>query len=240
MREYLSAIHDTFHASPDSMDERFGDICVDLTASPCAAGTFEDVDWPLPNVWLGVSVEDQTRANERIPDLLATAAAIRWLSCEPLLGPVDLTRIKRFPPGTADKEWINAIAGRMWTDQTGLPNPDPRWAYPGMPFSEGYGLNWIVAGGESGRNARPCHPDWARSLRDQCAAAGVPFHFKQWGEWAPHPEGRSEGFGSHGAIWHEERWWRFKRGDRHCDVWSVGKKRAGRLLDGVEHNDLPA
>ena len=91
--------------------------------------------WPLPNVWLGISAEDQARADERIPYLLATPAAVRFVSAEPLLGPVDLTQINR--------------------------------------------LDWVIAGGESGPGSRPMHPDWVRSLRDQCQAAGTAFFFKQ-------------------------------------------------------------
>ncbi|PNU03119.1 phage Gp37/Gp68 family protein [Novosphingobium guangzhouense] len=202
------------------------------------------MSWPLPNVWLGVSVEDQQRADERIPDLLSTPAAIRWLSCEPLLGPVDLTRVKRFPAGTAEKEFINAVGGRMWTDQTGLPNSDPSWAYPGRAFSEGRGLDWIVVGGESGKGARPMHPVWARSLRDQCASADVPFFFKQFGDWMPSELCRLGCsardiliYDETGKVWREAqddgRW----IGDQA--MCRVGKKRAGRHLDGVEHNGMP-
>ena len=100
--------------------------------------------WPLPNLWLGVSVEDQATADLRIPALLDTPAAVRWLSCEPLLGPVDITG------------YLCSAGGSEFVD-------------------------WVVVGGESGPRARPMHPAWARSLRDQCQAAGVPFHFKQAG-----------------------------------------------------------
>jgi len=105
-------------------------------------------NWPLPNVWLGTSVEDQKWADIRIPKLLDAPAAVRFLSCEPLLGPVDL----RIYPGS-------------WVD-------------------------WVIVGGESGPGARPMHPDWARSLRDQCVAAEVPFFFKQWGGRIPKAGGR--------------------------------------------------
>lgn len=104
--------------------------------------------WPLRNLWLGVSVEDQKRADLRIPALLDTPAWIRWLSCEPLLGPVDID--------TAD----------------------------GGASCDG-GIDWVVVGGESGHGSRPMHPEWARSLRDQCTSSDIPFFFKQWGEWAP-------------------------------------------------------
>lgn len=137
--------------------------------------------WPLPNVWLGVSVENQRWADIRIPALLDTPAAVRFLSCEPLLGPVTL---------------------------------DP-WGGDGPPPA---GLHWVICGGESGPGARPMHPDWARSLRDQCVAAGVPFLFKQWGAWLPCADPTCECDGS-------------------C---RVGKKRAGRELDGRTWDEYPA
>ena len=109
---------------------------------------------PFQNVWLGVSVEDQKRADERIPPLLETPAAVRFVSVEPLLGPI-----------TFHCEWLD-------TDFRELDQPDAR-------------LDRIIVGGESGPGARPMHPEWARSLRDQCQAVGVPFFFKQWGTWVP-------------------------------------------------------
>lgn len=111
--------------------------------------------WPLTNVWLGVSVEDQERADARVPHLLETSAAVRFLSCEPLLGPVDLRLNFR-------------------TDRDDMTSPKRREL-----------LHWVIVGGESGPDARPMHPDWVRSLRGQCVDAGVPFFFKQWGAWAP-------------------------------------------------------
>jgi protein gp37 len=149
---------------------------------------------PLPNVWLGTSVEDQQRADERIPALLDTPAAVSFLSMEPLLGPVDL---------------VNMAS---------------------EPFH--YGLGWIIVGGESGPGARPMHPQWARDLRDQAVAFGVPFLFKQWGAWAPLPVG-PEGTVSVGS------------GDV---VWTglpleasrlVGKHAAGRELDGRTWDEFP-
>lgn len=132
--------------------------------------------WPLPNVWLGVSVEDQQRADERIPDLLATPAAVRWLSCEPLLGPVDLTDITiRVRPGEAPSglSGVDALTGIHWDASdaiTGIHgDPDPR-------------IDWVVAGGESGNGARGSTAEVEanmRRLRDQCFAAGVPFFGKQ-------------------------------------------------------------
>jgi protein gp37 len=207
--------------------------------------------WPLPNVWLGVSVEDQQRADERIVDLLQTPAAIRWLSCEPLLGPVDLTRVHfgtcGFDPAEGSgleglhtlRMNINALAG---VQSFGWP-----------------GLDWIVVGGESGPGARPMHPDWARSLRDQCATAGVPFLFKQWGEWAPIDGPRVKGCIANRSAWpagerpkvemirldHTGRSWAAK--DRSAPtiyhsylMAKLGKRTAGRLLDGVQHDGYPA
>lgn len=119
-----------------------------------------DEVWPLPNVWLGVSTEDQKWADIRIPALLETPAAVRFISAEPLIGPITLS--------------ADAI-GRY---------------YGGDPREDERGLDWVIVGGESGRGARPMHPDWARSLRDQCTSAGVPFLFKQWGGRTPKANGR--------------------------------------------------
>lgn len=174
---------------------------------------------PPPGIWLGVSVEDQTRADERIPDLLATPAAVRFLSCEPLLGPVDLMHVDY-------GAYMNGLTGRTAHEY----DPVCRWPLlkPFYHMQSGYsspGIDWVIAGGESGPNARPMHPTWARSLRDQCAAAGVPFHFKQNGEWVSVSE--VAGPGEH---------YQFPDG---ATVRRTGKKLAGRLLDGIDHNGLP-
>lgn len=170
---------------------------------------------PLPNVWLGVSVEDQARADERMPDLLATPAAVRWISAEPLLGPVDL------------KDFL--------------------LCHDAAPPCAGPSKYWVVAGGESGPGARPMHPDWARSLRDQCAAAGVPFLFKQWGEWRETDgpkttiENRKIGKGTHwltrDGLLHEGSNFSIYHDYR---VLKMGKRAAGRTLDGVLHDGYPA
>ena len=150
------------------------------------------IEWPLPNAWLGVSVEDQKRADERIPDLLATPAAVRWISAEPLLGPVDLTRIAE--PDDEKDGVIDALLGCNWIEQN-VTEPDYRPCRPGhegrvmgryVTSSEeeilaNQRLNWVVVGGESGPCARvwPGFEDACRSLRDQCRSAGVPFFMKQ-------------------------------------------------------------
>jgi protein gp37 len=180
--------------------------------------------WPLPNVGLSTSVEDQKTADERIPHLLRCRAALRFLSCEPLLGAVDL-----WPVMEDHKEYRRIHENACFRD----PSTHP-WA-----------IQWVIVGGESGRKARPMHPDWARSLRDQCTAAGVPFFFKQWGEWAPGkfgapPKGRRS-FG-HWVKWYEGH--RFMEGEiSHDDeriMYLLGKQASGNLLDGVAHQEWPA
>lgn len=230
MRDYIAAIVDTYHASPNSMDKRFGEICVDLTNSPCASGAFEDRGWPLRNVWLGVSVEDQKRADERIPVLLDTPAAIRFISAEPLLGAI-------------------RIVDAMWAGDT--------------PPTENLhaSLDWVIAGGESGPNARPSHPDWFRDLRDQCAEAGTAFFFKQWGVWHEAATELRELDGSHLQVDADSY-----EGEEIFDaaidrliaadgrtftpatlppdtlarlIERIGKKAAGRQLDGRTHDEFP-
>jgi protein gp37 len=149
--------------------------------------------WPLPNVHLGVSVEDRKYGLPRIEHLLQTPAAVRFLSIEPLLedlGTIDLT-----------------------------------------------GIHWVIVGGESGKGARPMHPDWARSIRDQCVAAGVPFFFKQWGEWWPCERGDNREFSRDLPAMNggpnEVR----MLGD--VAMLRIGKKNAGRVLDGRTWNEVP-
>ncbi|HUW52953.1 MAG TPA: DUF5131 family protein [Rhodanobacter sp.] len=199
------------------------------------------MSWPLPNVWLGVSVENQAAADERIPRLLQTPATVRWLSCEPLLGPVDFTSV-----GWPDKDGhrVDVLRAGYWNAKGHLAcGPSAALGAPRGGFtnhSDMQRIDWVVAGGESGPGGRPMHPDWARSLRDQCAAAGVPFLFKQWGEWAPANSGmwfyalmdcapfapRAAGKDTHDF-------------DDTCGAVRIGKKRAGRILDGNEHNAYP-
>ncbi|MFI6215665.1 DUF5131 family protein [Nocardia brasiliensis] len=184
--------------------------------------------WPLPNVWLGVSVESQKWADIRIPQLLDTPAAVRWISAEPLLGPVDLAA------------WLPGAC-----TCTTIPLPQPMH-YDGCPALKWRGLDWVVAGGETGPGARPMHPDWARSLRDQCTAAGASFFFKQWGDWTgEHREG------DQWAWTPPDTWVSYETGTTTTEadataaggswqaVWRVGKKRAGRELDGRTWDEYP-
>jgi protein gp37 len=174
-------------------------------------------DWPLANVWAGVSVEDQPNAH-RLDDLVETIAAVRWVSAEPLLGEVDFT---------------------AWLDR----------------------IHWVVVGGESdkGPRARPMHPDWPLALLRQCEAAGVPFLFKQHGDWAPYVA--VGGVGWHNATPQRESYkgptmgvilvpgGEYQGGkafrtefmkEGQAIVLHLGKERAGRLLNGRTYDGLPA
>lgn len=184
--------------------------------------------WPLPNVWLGTSASDQASADLRIPQLLDCPAAVRFVSAEPLLGPLILSRLK-FSGGAE----IDALRGRDL--ETGRLGP---------------ALDLVIAGGESGRGARPMHPDWARSLRDQCVASGVPFFFKQVGEWAVEidrerddPDWRAD-YSRKFANEGQTRWLNIDggsgfHGERFHVMRRVGKARAGRLLDGRTWDQMP-
>lgn len=176
---------------------------------------FDGKFWPLPNVWLLVSIEDQESADHRIQILRQTPAAVRGISAEPLIGPISMSRVSRGGTGREGN------------------------------------IHWVVVGGESGPKARPMHPEWVRVLRDQCAAAGVPFLFKQWGEWSPACDYYDEDEGilddalnaPHKLLTVGGYGW-----DEDFDgqppigtyiVQRVGKKAAGRLLDGVLHDGYP-
>ncbi len=147
-------------------------------------------EWPQ-NVWLGTSVENQTFAERRLPILLRHHAAVRFLSCEPLLGPLDL---------------------QPWFNRKGL-----------------FPIDWVIAGGESGPNSRPMHPDWPKSLLQQCQDYSVPFHFKQWGHWVPAELMEEQGKPTLLKL----------RNERPVEMVRVSKKLAGRTLEGTTWNGLP-
>jgi protein gp37 len=225
-RVFCASMADVFEDHPDVVEARrtLFDVISDtpgldwllLTKRPenikpmliDAGCGFQDLP---PWVWIGTSVEDQEQADERIPHLLNVPAQVRFLSCEPLLGPVDLSEMAR--------------RGR---DSYGLRDG---------------GIHWVICGGESGHGARPMHPDWARSLRDQCQAAGVAYFFKQWGEYAPAPWDNPKpalavcADGTHvvAQIGHVLG---FREADEVC-MERMGKHAAGRLLDGREWNEAP-
>lgn len=189
--------------------------------------------WPLPNVWLGISAEDQKRADERIPDLLQSPAALRWVSAEPLLGRIDFRMIAADDTGE-----IDALTGTVFCQGRNEPAKIPR-------------LDWIVVGGESGPEARPMHPDWARQIRDACRATDVIFHFKQWGAWIPKidrerddPDWRADYSHKFNDRRPEIRWLNLDggrgfHGERFHIMRRVGAKKAGYELDGQTHRDLP-
>lgn len=205
------------------------DLCVDAGIETGCGSAFETEHWPLKNVWLGVSVENQKAAEERIPLLERIPAAVRFLSCEPLLGPINFK-------GLFSKATLATSLKSKLTH-----------------------IHWIIAGGESGHGARPMHPDWVRSLRDYCEKYNVPFLFKQWGNFIPNamPFRDKQHWINKATGWLTG--WR--RGKDVCidtagkpcliggdftvaaypvfPMWSVGKHKAGRHLDGKEHNEFP-
>jgi protein gp37 len=177
------------------------------------------------NVWLGTSVESQEYADNRIPELLKCRdlSPVLFLSCEPLVGPVDLRPA-------------------LWLEDQ----------YFGLRGKVDRAIDWVITGGESGPEARPCHPEWFRDLRDQAGAARVPFHFKQWGEWAP---GTVPGIVPHAAMLINGKYCTPDSRDARIALdrevngqWDrlqptvmarIGKKAAGRMLDDVEHDAFP-
>jgi protein gp37 len=147
--------------------------------------------WPR-NVWLGTTAENQRWAERRVPLLLEQPAAVSFLSCEPLLGPINLNA------------WLGTGARSR-------------------------GVSWVIVGGESGHRARPMNPEWARALRDQCDKHDVPFHFKQWGNWRP-VKGGANGYAVRNLS---------SAAGIPIQMVNMGKKAAGRRLDGQERNGLP-
>lgn len=206
--------------------------------------------WPLPNVWVGVSVEDQKAADRRIPALLDTLAAVRWISAEPLLGPIDLHSVRY----RGDVDYLLDPLHRRHR-RLGQPATDGT-----APFQVGlanlHGLDWVVVGGETAPvqedddgalvAPRPMHPDWVRSLRDQCIPAEVAFYFKQWGDVAPSRQVPAAASTSRSVP----RAWlidldgatravgRDARGDA-VTVQRVGVKAAGNTIDGQVIEQYP-
>jgi len=202
-----------------------------LTKRPQNIKKMLPADWGrgYPNVWLGTTCENQTTADRNIPHLLVIPAVRRFVSAEPLLGPIDFKNwmddlcpnclnSECHPTIRADSADVFSKCGRFVVE-----TPEPL-------------LHWIIVGGESGPHARPMHPDWARTIRDQCAAAGTEFLFKQWGEWAardvlaqdiPKFLKLRDGSGPVHIF------------DDNESIARVGKSYAGRLLDGIEHNGRP-
>lgn len=175
----------------------------EMRNSPAAIAAWQDAKMLSPHIWLGVTAENQQRADERIPTLLQIPAAVRFVSVEPMLGPVDLD------------QYLPVIVGHN------------RYHW------ERGDLDWVICGGESGPGARPMNPDWVRRLRDQCVYGGIPFFFKQWGEYC-YPEQMKrdtyrETDSAHNLAGHGE----------YNKPWRVGKKKAGRELDGRTWDEYP-
>jgi protein gp37 len=192
----------------------------------------------LPNVWIGTTVESQEWADRRVPELLKIPAVVRFLSCEPMSGAVDLTRVQTTQhwPDKREPSKLNALRGYTYSRR------EP-YTHGGVLVEKGEtdyvdlhnagAVHWVIAGGESGGQARALHPGWVKSLRDQCKAAGVPFFFKQWGEWVPQGEKTAEPMADDELL----------RGKKHDDgtlMLRVGKKDAGAYLDGKEWRQMPA
>lgn len=248
MRDYINSV--VFN-EPCRINEHIDDL----------AGDTKIDSWspPLKNVWLGVSVEDQQTANERIPHLLDTPAAIRFVSCEPLLEAVDLDCIE--PVG--QDGCLSALTPMLWqqhyddcwkgmcnTEEQSLSDFLDWYDLDFMPAGNMVNtLDWVIVGGESGKDARPMHPDWARQIRDQCAAANVPFFFKQWGEWAPGEcEKKYADRTLHAATLCGDGWDIHKitaaeaetlHRDDSPDLWRFGKRNVHNCLDGIYHTAYP-
>jgi len=253
----LHLIAETPHLDWLLLTKRIGNARSMLDAYASSDGNTEQRWTAWPNVWIGATITSQEEADRDIPKLLRVPAAKRFLSMEPLLGPVDLTHLNK----EMERHEINALKAWTWEEEVNAwRDTDPEWQ---EQFEDFHGhkpdaktgpahavIDWVIVGGESGPHARPMHPDWARSLRDQCAAAGVPFLFKQWGEHIggelqpnPHlPEDKGAWrLDSCGGRWHDPM-----ESTKPSTEWApikflrVGKKAAGRLLDGIEHNGFPA
>ena len=209
-----------------------------LTKRPEAMGEALDLllKRPLLNLWIGVTVCNQEEADEKIPVLLSIPAAKRFVSIEPMLGAIELRehflREHCLVCKGTDRDYTGChsqteghFCCNDGCDCTAYP-----WGTHWMR-----GLDWVICGGETGHNARPMHPEWARSLRDQCQGAGVPFFFKGWGEWVTENQS-PEDIVLPGSAIVPHGWVGKKYED---SLYKVGKKRAGRLLDGVEYSEFP-
>ncbi|SOE85637.1 protein gp37 [Burkholderia sp. YR290] len=235
------------------LTKRIGNVTKMISETAQRRFDLECIEAPrLPdNVWLGATVVNQDEADRDIHKLIETPARVRFLSMEPLLGPVDLEAVA-WPSIPGHR--VDVLRGGYWNKAGVLacgPSAglgEPRGGFTNHSDMPGR-IDWVIVGGESSHGARPMHPDWARDLRDQCDAAGVKFLFKQWGEWAPgencgDPLKRTERV----ADWWDGEW-AFSTmtpgaaEGMHCDdepvLYRCGKKVAGRMLDGRTHDEFP-
>ncbi|MFY1595431.1 DUF5131 family protein [Micromonospora sp. WMMD737] len=260
LRVFSASMADVFEDHPDVVDarRRLWDLIEQtpaltwmlLTKRPENVAGMVPWGYPWPrNVWLGVSAETQRFADQRIPALLALPAPVKFVSAAPLLGPVDLD------PAYCDAHGRTEIVvdgdGREWCGYCAADGFTGELSYGHWLDPENGGISWVITEGESGPKARPTHPAWFRSLRDQCQAAGVVFHHKQNGEWHDqypadwpigdawlNPQrhcwvdpvtGKTKPFGEFTGT-EDEAW---------AHVARVGLKAAGRLLDGELHDGHP-
>lgn len=246
--ELLGEVIDGTKIMPDSQ-----------ACSKAAFSILTSENWPLRNVWLGTSVENQKTADERIPYLLKCEAAVRFLSCEPLLGSIDFKTSGSHGGGLTTT--TNYLTGWVSDWNANGPVYDLGTAYESK-------IDWVIAGGESGPKARPMHPSWVESIKNQCVSAKVPFFFKQWGTWGTQTHNMGTGepvFRSFHSFqeWVNKAESRVRGGtcvDMGGNVLSIGadfinarekglfpvaildrigKKNAGRLLDGQEWSQMP-
>lgn len=214
-------------------------------------------DWlagkPPANVWIGATVVNQEEADRDIPKLLQVPARIRFLSVEPMLGPIKFNTYHLLTNHCFVCESEDNCGHERGTQSHPI-NCVHRTTHKDSKDRPGEGVAWVICGGESGPNARPMHPDWARSLRDQCIAAGVPFLFKQWGTWKPvcaqYPEtdaeyDESEDASLCGDICMTDRGYIWEEGyqpstsGRPWLMDKAGKAKAGRALDDRTHDESP-
>lgn len=250
--ELLDLIRTTPHLDWQLLTKRVGNVLKRLTAAAAwLRGHDNDatelaerdaaLDWidrwiagdPPHNVWLGITVVNQTEADRDIPKLLALPAHIRFVSVEPLLGPIDLTVIDI--DGHSELYPLKGTTG--CEDDDGNPAPD-------LP-----GLHWVIAGGESGPGARPHHPAWRDRLRDDCAVAGVAFLWKQHGEWVAgcgdfeSSNTETIAIAVDGEIASTDAVSAIRTSEDPAKQWTymhrVGKRTAGRMIDGITHDSFP-
>ncbi|RQQ19693.1 DUF5131 family protein [Burkholderia stagnalis] len=258
--DLFDLIWNTPHLDWLLLTKRIGNAGPMITRALELAGRGVNTPWPWSNVWLGATIVNQEEADRDIPKLLAVPARVRFLSMEPLLGPVNLPRVDfhcdvcggtgilaRWPKGTCHyckgRGFIPAIS------------TDPQFGMGSTPMRS---IDWVIVGGESGPGARPMHPSWPRALRDQCAAAGVPFLFKQWGEWSDEDWGERAGYQDTAGVLPSGEFLLMSKGysppfdeqerliaagyvrlDGRMLMDRIGKKNAGRQLDGRTHDEFP-
>jgi protein gp37 len=238
--DLIDLIWNTPHLDWLLLTKRIGNAVPMITRALELAGRGVNTPWPWSNVWIGATIVNQEEADRDIPKLLMVPARVRFLSMEPLLGDVRIAK------------WLD-YCERL--DKSGISR---RASGEHIVCDRHCGISWVIVGGESGHGARPMHPDWPRSLRDQCAAAGVPFLFKQWGEWTDEDWGERAGLRDTAGVLPSGEFLLMSQGyvppfddgarlaaagnvrlDGRMLMDRVGKRAAGRVLDGRTHDEFP-